>query len=117
MTWTPIASGHAKLARRSWRSRKRPTTATTTGATAVIAWWIPKATTGGSCNACANKISVPDLDRTLAALGDPQRRAIVELLREQALCPSELADALSMSRPAMSRHLRILRGAGLVEHE
>jgi DNA-binding transcriptional ArsR family regulator len=60
---------------------------------------------------------VPDLDRTLAALGDPQRRAIVELLREQTLCPSELADTLSMSRPAISRHLRILRGAGLVEHE
>lgn len=59
----------------------------------------------------------PDLDRTLAALADPTRRAIVELLRDGELRPSEVADALSMSRPAMSRHLRVLRGAGLVEEE
>jgi DNA-binding transcriptional ArsR family regulator len=59
----------------------------------------------------------PDLDRTLAALADPHRRAIVELLRGRALRPSEAAEALAMSRPAMSRHLRVLRAAGLIQQD
>jgi DNA-binding transcriptional ArsR family regulator len=58
-----------------------------------------------------------DLDRTLAALADPTRRAIVERLRKRPLRPSEVAEALSMSRPAMSRHLRVLRRAGLIAQE
>ena len=58
-----------------------------------------------------------DLDRTLAALADPTRRAIVERLRSKPQRPSEVADALSMSRPAMSRHLRVLRRAGLIAQE
>jgi len=58
-----------------------------------------------------------ELDRTLAALADPTRRAIVERLRTRPQRPSEVADALSMSRPAMSRHLRVLRRAGLVAQE
>jgi DNA-binding transcriptional ArsR family regulator len=57
------------------------------------------------------------LDETLTALADPARRAIVDLLRRRPLRPSEVADALDISRPAMSRHLRILRGAGLIEEE
>lgn len=57
----------------------------------------------------------PDIDRTFSALADPHRRAIVELLLEKPLKPSEAADALSISRPALSRHLRVLRTAGLVE--
>jgi DNA-binding transcriptional ArsR family regulator len=59
----------------------------------------------------------PDLDRTLAALADPSRRAIVELLRQRTRRPSEVADALSLSRPALSRHLKVLRLAGLVAEE
>ena len=55
------------------------------------------------------------LDTTLAALSDPSRRAVIELLRKAPLCSSEIADRLSMSRPAMSRHLRVLRKSGLVE--
>lgn len=58
-----------------------------------------------------------DLDRTLTALADPTRRAIVEQLRRQSLRPSELADTLAISRPAISRHLRVLREAGLVDQE
>jgi DNA-binding transcriptional ArsR family regulator len=58
-----------------------------------------------------------DLDRTLAALADPSRRAIVERLRSRPQRPSEVADALEMSRPAMSRHLRVLRRAGLISQE
>ena len=55
------------------------------------------------------------LDRTLAALADPTRRRVVELLRRQPRRAGELADAFGMSPPAMSRHLRVLRTRGLVE--
>jgi DNA-binding transcriptional ArsR family regulator len=49
------------------------------------------------------------------ALGDPNRRAIVELLGEGAdRSVRELADELPISRPAVSRHLRVLKAAGLV---
>ncbi|MGH9117431.1 MAG: ArsR/SmtB family transcription factor [Acidimicrobiales bacterium] len=49
-----------------------------------------------------------------AALGDPHRRAIVELLGGGDRSVQELADALPISRPAVSRHLRLLKQAGLV---
>ena len=52
----------------------------------------------------------------LDALGDPSRRAIVELLGEGPLAVGELADRLPISRPAVSRHLRLLGRAGLVGH-
>jgi len=55
-----------------------------------------------------------DLDRTLAALADPTRRGVVELLRRKPHRASEIAEALATTRPAMSRHLRVLRKAGLV---
>lgn len=57
----------------------------------------------------------PDVDRTFAALADPVRRAIVERLGEGPASASGLADALRVSRPAMSKHLRALREAGLVD--
>ena len=57
------------------------------------------------------------LDRTLAALSDPTRRGVIDVLRRKPRRASEIADALSMSRPAMSRHLRVLRRAGLVREE
>jgi DNA-binding transcriptional ArsR family regulator len=55
------------------------------------------------------------LDRTLAALADPHRRAVVDLLRERPRRAGELAADCAMSGPAMSRHLRVLRASGLVE--
>jgi DNA-binding transcriptional ArsR family regulator len=58
-----------------------------------------------------------NLDRTLAALADPTRRAVVDRLRRKPLRPSDLADQLALSRPALSRHLRVLRHAGLVAEE
>ncbi|HEY6407883.1 MAG TPA: metalloregulator ArsR/SmtB family transcription factor [Ktedonobacteraceae bacterium] len=58
-----------------------------------------------------------DLDTTLAALADPTRRQVVELLRERPRRAGELASACAMSNPAMSRHLRVLRASGLVEVE
>ena len=58
-----------------------------------------------------------EIDRTLAALADPARRAVVDLLRREPLRSSDIARALRMSRPATSRHLRVLRQARLVtEH-
>jgi DNA-binding transcriptional ArsR family regulator len=52
--------------------------------------------------------------RSLAALGDPTRRAIFELLVEQPKAVRELADALPVSRPAVSQHLKVLKQSGLV---
>ena len=57
------------------------------------------------------------LDRTLAALADPTRRRVIELLRERPRRAGELAEAFETSAPAMSRHLRVLRTRGLVEEE
>jgi DNA-binding transcriptional ArsR family regulator len=51
------------------------------------------------------------------ALGDPNRRAILELLRDGDRSVRQLADALPISRPAVSRHLRLLKDAGLVVDE
>jgi DNA-binding transcriptional ArsR family regulator len=56
-----------------------------------------------------------DIDEALAALADPTRRRVVELLRQAPRRAGELADDLAMSRPALSRHLRVLRVSGLVE--
>jgi DNA-binding transcriptional ArsR family regulator len=50
----------------------------------------------------------------LDALGDPTRRAVLELLRAGERPVGDLAAALPVSRPAVSQHLRVLRGAGLV---
>ncbi|MDQ2896889.1 MAG: metalloregulator ArsR/SmtB family transcription factor [Actinomycetota bacterium] len=51
------------------------------------------------------------------ALGNPHRRAIVELLATRPRSVQELADHLPISRPAVSRHLRLLSAAGLVSDE
>jgi DNA-binding transcriptional ArsR family regulator len=48
------------------------------------------------------------------ALGDPTRRAIFESLAEQPRAVGELARELPVSRPAVSPHLKVLKGAGLV---
>jgi DNA-binding transcriptional ArsR family regulator len=49
------------------------------------------------------------------ALGEPNRRRILDLLRE-AECPvGDLVGALGLSQPAVSKHLRVLRDAGLVD--
>jgi DNA-binding transcriptional ArsR family regulator len=48
------------------------------------------------------------------ALGDPHRRAIVEVLRDGPRSVGEIAERLPISRPAVSRHLRLLTCAGLV---
>lgn len=50
------------------------------------------------------------------ALGEPVRRRIIELLRDNAAPVGRLADQLPVGRPAVSKHLRVLSDAGLVEH-
>lgn len=50
------------------------------------------------------------------ALGHPMRRRMLELLADGPRPVGELADTLPIGRPAVSKHLRLLEGAGLVEH-
>src|SRR5437764_1954358 len=55
------------------------------------------------------------MDAVLHALADESRRTMLEILRDHAATAGELADALPIARPGVSRHLRVLREAGLVE--
>ena len=55
------------------------------------------------------------LDRTLAALADPRRRAVVEVLRRGPRAAGDLARDLGVSPSLMSRQLRALREGGIVE--
>ena len=48
-------------------------------------------------------------------LAEPNRRRVLDLLREQERTVGELVDELELSQPAVSKHLRVLREAGLVE--
>lgn len=65
----------------------------------------------------SSRRKVPDLSDVLFALADPTRRRVIELVGRSPRRASELADALGASRPAMSRHLRILRAAGVIRDE
>ena len=53
--------------------------------------------------------------QALEALADPTRRRIVELLAERERDAGEIASHFDVSRPAVSRHLRVLREHGLVQ--
>lgn len=55
------------------------------------------------------------LSATFAALADPTRRAILARLASGACSVSELAEPFEMSMPAVSKHLRVLERAGLIE--
>ena len=54
------------------------------------------------------------LDDTFTALSDPARRKLVRRLAQQPQTAGMLAEPFAISRPAVSRHLRVLREAGLV---
>jgi DNA-binding transcriptional ArsR family regulator len=60
-------------------------------------------------------MDVKTVDATLAALAEPTRRRLVDLLRNGPRRAGELAAELRMTPPATSRHLRVLRAGGLVE--
>ncbi|MGY2703941.1 MULTISPECIES: ArsR/SmtB family transcription factor [unclassified Nocardioides] len=55
------------------------------------------------------------MDVVLHALADESRRTVLEILRDHAATSGELAEALPIARPGVSRHLRVLREAGLVD--
>ena len=57
------------------------------------------------------------LDNMFAALADPARRGVVDLLRKKPRRAGELASALSISPARMSQHLRVLRQSGLIEDD
>lgn len=54
------------------------------------------------------------MDAVLQACADPHRRRVLEILRDHPATSGELAAALPIARPGVSRHLRVLRDAGLV---
>ena len=55
------------------------------------------------------------MDAVLHALSDPNRRTVLEALRDGPVSAGELATMLPIARPGVSRHLRVLREAGLVD--
>src|SRR5689334_23640894 len=55
------------------------------------------------------------MDAVLHALADENRRTVLEILRDHPAGAGELAEALPIARPGVSRHLRVLREAGLVD--
>jgi len=57
------------------------------------------------------------MDAVLHALADESRRTMLEVLRDHPATVTELAELLPIARPGVSRHLRVLREAGLVEVE
>jgi DNA-binding transcriptional ArsR family regulator len=59
---------------------------------------------------------VNDLGSTFEALADEKRRLLISLLRERPMRAGALGELLDLSPPALSRHLRVLREAGLIEH-
>jgi DNA-binding transcriptional ArsR family regulator len=58
-----------------------------------------------------------DADAVFDALGDPMRRRIAESLRDGPKPVGRIADELPIGRPAVSKHLGVLEGAGIVTHE
>lgn len=58
-----------------------------------------------------------NLDATFAALSDPTRRSILTRLGQGPATVGELADPYAMTLPAVSKHLKVLEGAGLIHRE
>ena len=54
------------------------------------------------------------MDEVAGAIADPVRREILLMLRDAPLSAGQIADRFPISRPAISRHLRVLREAGVV---
>jgi DNA-binding transcriptional ArsR family regulator len=55
------------------------------------------------------------MDAVLHAISDESRRTMLEVLRDHSATAGELASVVPIARPGVSRHLRVLREAGLVE--
>ena len=65
----------------------------------------------------SNQSAAASPTRVFDALGEPVRRQIIARLRSGPTPVGKLADQLTVGRPAVSKHLRVLEGAGLVRHE
>lgn len=61
--------------------------------------------------------SSPNLDTVFSALADPTRRAILTRLMQGEASVTEIAEPFEMSQPAISRHLKVLERAGLLERD
>ena len=61
--------------------------------------------------------SLKELTRVFKSLGDRNRVRIVKMLQKRPLCVCEIREVLGISQPAVSRHLNILKNAGLIEDE
>jgi DNA-binding transcriptional ArsR family regulator len=59
-------------------------------------------------------VTLPGVDEVAGAIADPVRREILLMLADEPLSAGQIADRFAISRPAISRHLRVLREAGLV---
>jgi DNA-binding transcriptional ArsR family regulator len=68
-------------------------------------------------NRMVKYLPTTSLDQIFAALADPTRRRILDLLARAELCVTDLAKPFSISLPAISKHLRVLEKAGLVKRE
>ena len=64
----------------------------------------------------SNQSAAEAFDAAFDALGHPMRRRMLELLRDGARPVNQIASELPIGRPAVSKHLKVLEGAGLVEH-
>src|SRR5579862_5015529 len=97
------------------------TTAPITGRTAAMERSIAKAISGGLLSAYAirreNSVPKTELGATLSALADQNRRAVIDLLKKRPRRAGEIAAALSLTPPALSRHLRVLRRSGLIDEQ
>jgi len=59
----------------------------------------------------------PNLDAVFSALADPTRRAILSRLADGGLSVNEISAPFEISQPAVSRHLKVLERAGLIERD
>ena len=67
------------------------------------------------CLYLTSKLNMDHLSQTFSALADPTRRALLARLATGAATVGELAEPFDISLPAVSRHLRVLTDAGLIE--
>ena len=75
---------------------------------------------GKAASICTLAVTYQDryikpMDAVLHALADESRRTVLEILRDRPASAGELAQVLPIARPGVSRHLRVLREAGLVD--
>jgi ArsR family transcriptional regulator, arsenate/arsenite/antimonite-responsive transcriptional repressor len=58
-----------------------------------------------------------DFIKVMKALSDPGRVKIIKMLQRRMMCVCEIREALQISQPSVSKHMKILEDAGLIDHE